>query len=186
MEFLLWIVGIGLVLWLFEAARDSTYKEMVEDMQQTDEEVASRKAEIENQARLEKEEALSKARYALIDDPRHGTVTWAGRGRKPKWLVDYLAEGGSLSELEYPKKRVINSESFIIRVNEKLEEGNGPQGNFADREIKDVRGNLWFDPDGTLYDYDGVPQVPLEILLALKAEGFNTIRMEDDHVDTEG
>ena len=54
------------------------------------------------------------------------------------------------------------------------------------REIKDVRGNLWFDPDGTLYDYDGVPQVPLEILLALKAEGFNTIRMEDDHVDTEG
>ena len=132
MEFLLWIVGIGLVLWLFEAARDSTYKEMVEDMQQTDEEVASRKAEIENQARLEKEEALSKARYALIDDPRHGTVTWAGRGRKPKWLVDYLAEGGSLSELEYPKKRVINSESFIIRVNEKLEEGNAPQGNFAD------------------------------------------------------
>ena len=49
-----------------------------------------------------------------------------------------------------------------------------------------MRGNLWFDPDGTLYDYDGVPQVPLEILLALKAEGFNTIRMEDDHVDTEG
>ena len=46
-------------------------------------------------------------------------------------------------------------------------------------------GGLWFDPDGTLYDYDGIYRIPLEVLESLKSNGFNTESMEEDHVDTE-
>jgi DNA-binding protein H-NS len=37
----------------------------------------------------------SPARYR---DPNDAGNTWAGRGRKPKWLVDALARGRSLDE----------------------------------------------------------------------------------------
>ena len=191
METIIWIVGIIIVLWFLSYGWDSSYLDMkdrvdreADEQARIYEEERQKEAEEDRQARIR--EALTKAKYALIDHPRYGTVTWVGRGRKPKWLVDYLSDGGSLSELEYPKRRVIDSESFTIRVNEKLEEGNAPQGNFAHKKIKDVRGNLWFDPDGTLYDYDGIHLVPLEVLLALSAEGFNTERMEDDHVNADG
>ena len=46
-------------------------------------------------------------------------------------------------------------------------------------------GGLWFEDDGTLYDYDGVYVIPLEVLGALKAEGFNVDSMEDDHVNND-
>ena len=35
------------------------------------------------------------ARYA---DPNNSDNTWAGRGRKPKWLVEQLANGKSLED----------------------------------------------------------------------------------------
>jgi DNA-binding protein H-NS len=100
MEILFWLLGIAAVLWFLNSARDSTYDQMVDDMQPTDEERAKWKAEIEEAALLKKDEVLSKAKYALIDHPKYGTVTWAGRGRKPKWLVEYLANGGTLEEIE--------------------------------------------------------------------------------------
>jgi DNA-binding protein H-NS len=36
-------------------------------------------------------------RYQHPDDP---SKTWAGRGPKPKWLEEFLAEGRTLEELE--------------------------------------------------------------------------------------
>jgi len=33
-------------------------------------------------------------------DPADPTVTWTGRGRKPKWVEAYLAEGKSLDDLK--------------------------------------------------------------------------------------
>lgn len=36
------------------------------------------------------------ARYTSPD----GAATWSGFGRKPKWVLDYLAQGGELEELE--------------------------------------------------------------------------------------
>ncbi|SEO28965.1 DNA-binding protein H-NS [Paracoccus alcaliphilus] len=35
-------------------------------------------------------------KYANPDDP---TVTWTGRGRKPRWITEYLAKGKSLEDL---------------------------------------------------------------------------------------
>jgi DNA-binding protein H-NS len=31
--------------------------------------------------------------------PENKTVTWTGRGRKPRWVLDTLARGGSLTDL---------------------------------------------------------------------------------------
>ncbi len=39
----------------------------------------------------------SAARYV---NPENGDQTWTGRGRKPKWVVQYLADGNSLDDLE--------------------------------------------------------------------------------------
>ena len=33
-------------------------------------------------------------------DPADPSVTWSGRGRKPKWVEAYLAEGKSLDDLK--------------------------------------------------------------------------------------
>lgn len=33
-------------------------------------------------------------------DPADPTITWSGRGRKPKWVEAYLAEGKSLDDLK--------------------------------------------------------------------------------------
>lgn len=33
-------------------------------------------------------------------DPTDPTITWSGRGRKPKWVEAYLAEGKSLDDLK--------------------------------------------------------------------------------------
>lgn len=30
---------------------------------------------------------------------RHGDFTWTGRGRQPKFIVDYIANGGTLEDL---------------------------------------------------------------------------------------
>ena len=40
--------------------------------------------------------APAKPKYAHPENP---TVTWTGRGRKPKWVLDALAGGKSLDDL---------------------------------------------------------------------------------------
>ena len=36
------------------------------------------------------------AKYA---DPRNPGTTWVGRGKRPRWVTDYLTGGGQLSDL---------------------------------------------------------------------------------------
>ena len=31
--------------------------------------------------------------------PENGDLAWTGRGRQPKWLVEFLANGGSIDQL---------------------------------------------------------------------------------------
>ena len=53
----------------------------------------------------EKEAALKNAKYVYRGDPNYGVLTWSGKGRRPRWVDDYLANGGDLSEIEYPPKK---------------------------------------------------------------------------------
>jgi hypothetical protein len=81
--------------------------------------------------------------------------------------------------------KTINTKRFEVGIHDKVE-GVIRTGWFEHNELGDeYGGTLWFEDDGTLYDYDGVYMVPLEVLTALKAEGFNVERMEDDHVNNE-
>lgn len=45
---------------------------------------------------VKKSRAAPAARYAHPDDP---TLTWSGRGRKPRWFTDALASGKSPEDL---------------------------------------------------------------------------------------
>lgn len=75
----------------------------------------------EEMAKVRKEvEALLQARGFSMDDlvgestkdskdkkpvaikyrhPQDASLSWTGRGRQPRWVVDYLANGGSLEQL---------------------------------------------------------------------------------------
>jgi len=48
----------------------------------------------------EEEKAILNAKYILKNDPVYGTLTWPGKGRRPKWIDEYLSKGGSLDDLE--------------------------------------------------------------------------------------
>lgn len=105
----MWIAITLLVLlvggWLFLRTGDSSYQEMADDVNaeaeaQTAAYLERQRAEEEVAKKAKEQEALSKAKYALIDHPKYGTVLWSGRGRKPKLLLQYLEEGGSLEELK--------------------------------------------------------------------------------------
>ncbi len=75
----------------------------------------------------------------------------------------------------------IHTERFEIGIHD-----DRLRGWFEDKELGDeLGGGLWFEADGTLYDYDGVYMVPLEVLSALKADGFDVEAMEDGHVNNE-
>ena len=75
----------------------------------------------------------------------------------------------------------IHTERFEIGIHD-----DRLRGWFEDKELGDELGGcLWFEADGTLYDYDGVYMVPLEVLAALKAEGFDVEAMEDGHVNND-
>jgi len=75
----------------------------------------------------------------------------------------------------------IHTERFEIGIHD-----DRLRGWFEDKELGDeLGGGLWFEADGTLYDYDGVYMVPLEVLAALKAEGFDVEAMEDGHVNND-
>ena len=94
-----------IVAWVFLRGGDSSFQDMADDVNAEAEAQTKAYIERERQQELEakaakQEEALKKAKYALIDHPKYGTVTWSGRGRKPKMLVQYLEEGGSLEELK--------------------------------------------------------------------------------------
>ena len=41
----------------------------------------------------------TKATQAVAVKYRHGDYSWTGRGRQPKWVVDYIAQGGTLEDL---------------------------------------------------------------------------------------
>ena len=109
MAIVLGLLILAVVIWFFMRSGDSSYENMAEDL--------NREAEAQSSAYLERErqkeerakeakqqEALAKAKYALIDHPKYGTVTWSGRGRKPKLLVQYLEDGGNLNEIEVSKR----------------------------------------------------------------------------------
>jgi DNA-binding protein H-NS len=53
---------------------------------------------------LSDEKGKSKTKSAKVApkyaDPADPTITWSGRGRKPKWVEAYLAEGKSLDDLK--------------------------------------------------------------------------------------
>jgi len=34
---------------------------------------------------------------------RQGILVWTGKGRKPQWVIDFLAQGGTLDELKIQK-----------------------------------------------------------------------------------
>lgn len=77
--------------------------------------------------------------------------------------------------------KTINTERFTIGIHK-----SGLHGWFEHKTIGDeLGGSLCFEEDGTLYDYNGVYMVPLEVLTALKAEGFNVEGMEDGHINNE-
>lgn len=42
----------------------------------------------------------SSAEFVLYANPSDARLTWGGVGRKPTWLVEYLAAGGSLERLK--------------------------------------------------------------------------------------
>jgi len=49
--------------------------------------------------RLAQEEDRCRAVAAKYRNPDYPLETWAGRGRKPKWIEDRLAQGASLDDL---------------------------------------------------------------------------------------
>ena len=34
---------------------------------------------------------------------RQGVLVWTGKGRKPQWVLDFLAQGGTMDELKVQK-----------------------------------------------------------------------------------
>ena len=77
--------------------------------------------------------------------------------------------------------KTINTKRFEVGIHDKTE-GVIRTGWFEHHEYGDEYGGmLWFNDDGTLYDYDGIGgYLPAEILDALQAEGFNVDDMRPD------
>lgn len=111
----------------------------------------------EDLEKYKEKEALKNAKYVYRGDPTTGVLTWSGKGRRPRWFDDYLADGGIREEIENLPYEVINTEEFVIKVRKSLDLSGGPQGSFSHKSIKDVAGDLWFDPNKTLYDFSGLP-----------------------------
>ena len=105
MEIVIGLIVVVIVGWFFLRSGDSSYQDMADDVNaeaeaQTTAYLERQRAEEQEAKKAKEQEALSKAKYALIDHPKYGTVTWSGRGRKPKLLVQYLEDGGSLDDLK--------------------------------------------------------------------------------------
>lgn len=68
-------------------------KELINDFGLTEEEVFGKpRAPRGSKAPTKKGEA----KYRSSIDPN---ITWSGKGRKPEWVITYLANGGKLDEL---------------------------------------------------------------------------------------
>lgn len=121
MAIALGLLILAVVIWFFMRSGDSSYDDMAENLNQEAE--AQTQAYLERERKKEEEakaakqkEALKKAKYALIDHPKYGTIIWSGRGRKPKNLVQYLEEGGSLEDLKLSKDgKILESDGVYIR-----------------------------------------------------------------------
>ena len=105
MEIVIGLIVVVIVGWFFLRSGDSSYQDMADDVNaeaeaQTTAYLERQRAEEQEAKKAKEQEALSKAKYALIDHPKYGTVTWSGRGRKPRWLLEYLESGGSLDEVQ--------------------------------------------------------------------------------------
>jgi len=46
-----------------------------------------------------KEAKVKATGIAKYRNPADSTATWTGRGRKPQWVVDFLANGGTLDQI---------------------------------------------------------------------------------------
>jgi len=77
--------------------------------------------------------------------------------------------------------KTINTARFEVGIHDKVE-GVIRIGWFEHNELGDeYGGTLWFEDDGTLYDYDGIGgYLPKEILDALEAEGFKVDDMRPE------
>jgi DNA-binding protein H-NS len=47
----------------------------------------------------EKTKRAGKPVAAKYRHPENGALTWSGRGRQPKWVVEFLASGGKIETL---------------------------------------------------------------------------------------
>ena len=87
---------------------DFTYEQLLGAKTHIDNLIEERREEVRQQFRNETMEKATKlgldivevlcaieARYRDPDNPKN---TWGGKGRKPKWLLDYLEQGHDLSE----------------------------------------------------------------------------------------
>ena len=83
-------------------------------------EISRREKEEKNRIRKELEELAAKSGYSLNEllgeaeeklakpkkpvaikyrHPQDASLTWTARGRQPKWIVEFLAAGGTLEQL---------------------------------------------------------------------------------------
>lgn len=79
--------------------RNSFVKELTSELLLRAESVGISKDEIIAEltgARVSKRGVAGEAKYKSLTD---SDKTWTGRGRKPQWVVDFLAEGGNLEDL---------------------------------------------------------------------------------------
>ena len=71
--------------------------------------------------------------------------------------------------------KITNTENYEVALN-----NNGDSGYFEHLLKGDMQsGGLWFD-NGELYDYDGVYELPKEVIKELKNRGVNTSYAEED------
>ncbi len=70
--------------------------------------------------------------------------------------------------------KITNTENYEVALST-----NGRYGYFEHNELGDIcGGGLWFD-NGKLYDYDGVYELPKEVIKELKNRGANTSYAEE-------
>ncbi len=53
-------------------------------------------SEVATEGKVRKQRAPVEMKYRSKDDPN---LMWSGRGRKPLWVQDYIAQGGNLEDL---------------------------------------------------------------------------------------
>jgi DNA-binding protein H-NS len=98
------ILAVLVVVWFVLRNGDSSYESMADEIHkeaeaQTDASLQRRRKKEVKPKTAKQQEAMTKAKFALVDHPNYGSVTWSGLGRKPKLIAQYLEDGGSLEDL---------------------------------------------------------------------------------------